>query len=247
MMTFDEFRTRGHEVFARIPEDFREGVEGLEVMRRTVMHPTLPEVYTLGECLSDFYPSEFGGAGEVRSRVVLYYGSFQAVARDEEEWDWEDEIWETITHEIRHHLEHLASEDALGEMDYAVYQSFAMREGEPFDPHFYRFGERLEPGIFSVERDLFIEIEVGRRSAGHEHRVEGPLGTASFGIVLPDDPANIHFLRVTDPPFAVAGDLFVVVIWRKGVSERLADLLRRAPMQVEQAEITLGRNNASTA
>ncbi len=245
-MTFEEFKARAHEVFAGIPDDYREGVEGIEVTRKTVMHPTLPEVYTLGECLSDFYPSEFGGAGEVRSRVALYYGSFQAVARDEEDWDWDDEIWETITHEIRHHLEHLASEDALEEMDYAADQSFAMREGEPFDPHFYRFGEPIAPGVFTVERDLYIEVEVGRRFAGRVHRVEAPLGDSSFVVVLPDGSADVHFLRVTDPPFAVTGDLFLVVTWRRGAGEWIRGVLRRAPLQVEQSEINLDRDDAAT-
>lgn len=244
-MTFEEFKARATEVFANIPEDYRAGVEGLEVTRKTVMHATLPEVYTLGECLSDFYPSEFGGAGEVRSRVALYYGSFQAVARDEEDWDWEDEIWETITHEIRHHLEHLASEDALEEMDYAADQSFAMREGEAFDPHFYRFGELLAPGLFTVERDLYIEIEVGRRSAGREYQVDVPINDSSFAVVLPEPSADVHFLHVIDPPFAVVGDLFLVVTWRRGAAEWIKGVLRRAPLQVVQSEIKLDRDDAA--
>ena len=66
-------------------------MDGLEVSRKTVPHPDLPEIYTLGECLSDFYPSDYGGAGEVRSRVVLYYGSFLQLSRSHDDWDWEDD------------------------------------------------------------------------------------------------------------------------------------------------------------
>src|SRR5690606_26556052 len=105
----------------------------IEVTRQTVLHPTLPDVFTLGECLSEHYPSEFGG-GEIRSRIHLYYGSFLELSRQEEEWDWEEEIFETITHEIRHHLEHLADDDALVEADIADDHNFARREGQPFDP-----------------------------------------------------------------------------------------------------------------
>lgn len=98
-MTFEEFERRAHEVFDGIPPDFREGVDGLAVERRAVPHPDLPDVYTLGECLTENYPTEWGGAGEVRSIVVLYYGSFLRLSRMEEGWDWEEEIWETVTHD----------------------------------------------------------------------------------------------------------------------------------------------------
>lgn len=237
-MTYEAFAKQAREIFAAIPDDFRAGVDGLEVSRRTVTHPTLPEVFTLGECLSDFYPSEFGGAGEVRSRVALYYGSFLALSRDSDEWDWDDEIWETITHEIRHHLEHLASEDALEAMDFAEDQNFARREGESFDPLYYQSGEAVEPGVFAVDGDVFIEVQVKKWRAGEVLTVPVPLQSREFSVRLPDEIGDVHYLHVIDPPFAVAGDLFVVIRRSQGLVERVRGIVAREPARVLQTDVT---------
>jgi hypothetical protein len=80
-MTFDEFeRARVAGVGAdpgRVPR--RRG--RLVVERAARPHPTLPDVYTLGECLTESYPSAFGDADTIRSVVVLYYGSFFRLSR----------------------------------------------------------------------------------------------------------------------------------------------------------------------
>lgn len=243
-MRYEEFERRAREVFEEIPEDFKDGVDGLEVTRRTVTHPSLPEVYTLGECLSEFYPSEFGGPGEVRSRVVLYYGSFLALSRTDEAWDWEEEIWETITHEIRHHLEHLASEDALEAMDYADDQNFARREGKPFDPFFHHSGEQLDERVYTVDRDVFIEVEVDSAAAGQVIQVPVPRSDDRFRVRVPEDPGDIHFLRLEEPPFPVGGDLLVVILRRRGALERIRGLLRRDPPRVRESEAAVERDNA---
>jgi hypothetical protein len=244
-LSYEEFGARARAVYAAVPDEYREGVDGLEVTRRTVLHPTLPEVYTLGECLSDFYPSEFGGPGEVRSRVVLYYGSFLALARSEEEWDWDDEIWETITHEIKHHLEHLASENALEELDYAEDQNFARRDGADFDPLFFRSGEMLGPGIYSADRDVFVELEVGADAAGERIAIDVPFHSAGFQITLPTELGQIHFLRVSDPPFAVAGELFVVAVRRRRVIDWVRGIIRSEPFRVLHSDVTTERDNAA--
>jgi predicted Zn-dependent protease with MMP-like domain len=233
-MTFDEFATFAHRVYDEIPEDFKEGLDGMEVSRKAVLHPTLPEVYTLGECLSEFYPSDYGGAGDVLSRVVLYYGSFLELSRSREDWDWEDEVYETVTHEVRHHLEHLASEDALEEMDYAEDQNFARREGERFDPFFYRMGRAGGPGVWEVDGDVFVEVEVSPRGEGGR-LVVGVRG-ASFTVHLPSEPADVRFLSVTNPPVDVEGDLLVVVVKRRGWLEWLKGVLGGGEMSIVQEE-----------
>ena len=63
-MDYQTFEARAREIFASVPDQFLGGIDGLEVSRRTELHPSLPEVFTLGECLTEHYPSEFGGAGE---------------------------------------------------------------------------------------------------------------------------------------------------------------------------------------
>lgn len=161
-MDFQTFEARAREIYSAVPDRFLEGIHGLEVSLRTELHPTLPEVFTMGECLTEHYPSEFGGAGEVRSIVVLYYGSFLELSRRDEHFDWEGELYETITHEVRHHLESLATDDQLEEIDFAEDQNFRRRQGEPFDPFFFRAGVRHDDGSWEVGGDIFLEVPVDR-------------------------------------------------------------------------------------
>lgn len=234
-MTFDHFSTRARQIFDGIPPDYREGVDGLDVTRKTELHPSLPEVYTLGECLSEFYPSEFGGAGHVRSRVVLYYGSFLALSQTRDDWDWEEELFETITHEVRHHLEHLAQDESLEEMDYAEDQNFARREGERFDPFFFRYGNALGEGMYEVDGDVFLETEVTGAPAG---RVEARWGERTLAVEPPDPLADVHYMRVANAPEGVPkGDLYVVLVRRRGVGEWLHGLLGRATIRTEETEV----------
>lgn len=223
-MTFQEFEARAHQVYDSIPPEYRAGVDGLVVERRAAFHPTLPEIYTLGECVTENYPTEFGGAGEVRSFVVLYYGSFLALSARGEEWDWEEEIFETVTHEVRHHLESLAQDDALEVLDWVEDQNFRRREGEPFDPLFYRGGEEVEPGVFRVDRDLFVEREL---SAGVW--VAFDLEGRSYRVRVPAESADFHFATLEDLSDE-AGDVVLVLHRRRGAWERLrAALSGRGP------------------
>lgn len=223
-MTFAEFERRAHEVFDGIPPEYREGVDGLAVERRAVAHPELPEVYTLGECVTETYPTEWGGAGEVRSVVVLYYGSFLRLARMEEAWDWEEEIFETVTHEVRHHLESLALEDELEVRDYADDQNFARREGMEFEPLFFRSGEPLGPGAWEVSGDVFLEREFRGDGALPRApvRVEWEGRTLSFPV--PSPLGDVHYVTLEDVS-APKGDLVVVLLRRRGRWESLRALL----------------------
>lgn len=222
-MTFAEFEARAREVFAEVPPEYRAGVDGLEVERGIAFHPDLPEVYTLGECRTESYPTEFGGAGEVRSLVVLYYGSFLRLSREEPEWDWEEEIFETVTHELRHHLESLASEDALEVQDWVEDQNFLRREGREFDPCYYRDGESAGPGAWRVNGDLFLE-----RPLTTEEEREGSVAVEWEGralrVPLPEPLGEVHFLTL-EPLSTERGDFVVVLLRKRGVWESLRALL----------------------
>jgi predicted Zn-dependent protease with MMP-like domain len=272
-MDFLTFKHLAHEAYEMIPPEFREGIDGLDVSRETVSHPTIPDVFTMGECRTEEYPSEFGGAGEVRSIVALYYGSFLALSRLDDDFDWRDEIFETVTHEVRHHLESLALDDSLEQLDYAEDQNFirrqrsmtnreldeerssrgirkhpepvapeyaedqnsARREGESFDPFFFRSGQRLAEGAFEVDRDVFIEREVDpRRFGGPEPlRVSGPGGELS--VPWPERLGDVHFVRVGGAG-REPGELFVVLVRARGAWESLRALFRRAPLEVLETE-----------
>ena len=70
---------------------------------------------------------------------------------------WRAEAWETLTHELRHHLEWRARAPALEAFDRAVEQNFARQDGEPFDPLFYLDGEPAGEGAWRVEDDVFLD------------------------------------------------------------------------------------------
>jgi len=151
----DDFRTLVQRLQADIPAEFQGGVVEIEVSPRTIPHPLRADVYTLGECI----PLEWSGSGtDLQSRVVLYHGSFQALAR-RADFDWRGEAWETLTHELRHHLEWQADLSTLEAYDWAGEQNFARHDGELFDPVFFRNGEELAPGAYKVDDDVFLEGE----------------------------------------------------------------------------------------
>jgi predicted Zn-dependent protease with MMP-like domain len=246
-VTFEEFERRAREVFAEIPPEFRAGVDGLEVERGIAFHPTLPGVYTLGECKTESYPTEFGGAGEVRSIVVLYYGSFLRLSREEPEWEWEEEIFETVTHEVRHHLESLASEDALEVQDWVEDQNFLRREGREFDPFFHRGGRVRGPGAYEVDGDLFLERGLARdeeRAGSVALEWEG----RSLRVPLPEPLGEVHFLTVEDLR-TDRGEFVVVLVRRRGTWASLRALLSGRGREMRSSVLPPGaeRTRASGA
>jgi predicted Zn-dependent protease with MMP-like domain len=115
-MALDDFEALAARLWRRIPEELKEGVEALVIEEKELGHPTLGGIYTLGECVTESWPSGYGDGGDVRSELVLYYGSFLALSFEDDAFEWEEEIWETITHELLHHREAAAGESALDDM-----------------------------------------------------------------------------------------------------------------------------------
>jgi predicted Zn-dependent protease with MMP-like domain len=147
-LKFKDFERVAQEAFEAVPEQFREGVDGLVVSRESLPHPRLRDVYTLGHCDTESFPSDWVGPETTRSVVVLYYGSFRNLARLDPEFDWDAEIHETVQHEVRHHLESLADEDQRGGVDYAMDEDFKRDEGDDFDPWYYQHGESAGSGVY---------------------------------------------------------------------------------------------------
>lgn len=210
---------------AEVPEEFLSGISEIVVSPRTVVHPERGEVFTMGECVP--LPTSSDDPDALRSRVVLYHGSFQAVARDQTDFDWHHEVWETLTHEIRHHVEWRAREPALESFDEATEQNFARLAGEPFDPSFYRDGESIPGGVYRVEDDYFIEVEPDARGGV----VRFPWAGGRYRVELPADlrlPAFLSVQGIDAPP---AGELVLVVVR----PPKLMDVLRMP--EVDQREI----------
>ncbi len=188
-----------------IPQEFLEGIVAIDVSRRTVPHPDVHGVYTLGECV----PLAFGSS-DPQSRLVIYYGSFWALASTQADFDWEAEAWETLSHELRHHLEWKAGRPDLEAYDWAVEQAFARAEGRQFDPSFYLDGERLAPDHYRIEDDLFIDRVVTRLPRECEvewknttYRVAVPSTSLPVFLALdglaPLPPAEVYLVLRTRP------------------------------------------------
>lgn len=201
VMTFDEFSRVAQEAFQSIPEAYRGGVDGVTAVEGVETHPELPGVVTLGECLTQVFNSEWRGPETTRSRVVLYYGSFLEMAEDDPDFDWEGELWETLTHELQHHLESLAGEDALEAMDYAVDESFKRERGEPFDPWYFQCGESVGEGVYRVEDEVYIERILTVEEFGGLEEIEFAWDGQCYRIPRPHKLGDIHFIVVdgTDP------------------------------------------------
>jgi zinicin-like metallopeptidase len=215
-MRLDDFRSLVEGLKRDIPTQFESGVADIEVSPKTVPDPVHRHVYTLGECI----PLTWTGDGtDLHSRIVLFYGSFQALARQRPDFDWRAETWDTLTHELRHHLEFRAHVDALETYDWAAEQNFARHEGKRFDPDFYRSGERIAAGVFKVDDDVFVEKARGVGSGEWVgltwHGVDYRAPTKGI-----EPPAFLTLDGLADEPHGDA-----VLVLRKNAS--LPDLWRR--------------------
>ena len=217
-MQLNDFRALVERLQREVPPEFQGGVVAIEVSPKTVPHPIHGDIYTLGECI----PLEWSGSGaDLQSRVVLYHGSFQALARLGE-FDWRAEAWETLTHELRHHLEWRARAPDLERFDWAAEQNFARQDGAAFDPLFYQSGEKVAGGIFRLDDDFFLErpsaapgSEIQVQWHGRRYRVDVP-SEATF-------PAFLTLEGLADPP---PGEVVVVLRARS----RLGLLTRSLPV-----------------
>ena len=217
-MKYADFRTLVDALAREVPADFRDGIVAIEVSPKSVPDPVRGGVYTLGECI----PLEWSGNGaNLQSRIVLYHGSFAALARpDAAKFDWRREAWDTLAHELRHHLEWRADVGALEAYDWAADQNFARAEGQPFDPVFYRSGERVAEGLYKVDDDVFIETREEGRGKGEE--VIAWHGR-SYRVPMPRGARPPLFLALDGLLTPPAGDVVVVVPRRPS----LLDLWRR--------------------
>jgi hypothetical protein len=188
-----------------------------------VPDPVREGVYTLGECIP-----LHGGDDETQSRVVLYYGSFRALAQSSGgDFSWHDEAWETLTHELRHHLEWRANADRLEDYDWAAEQNFARHDGESFDPVFHLSGDPIAPGVFRVDDDVFLDRPMRRRPA----RLEVPWRGLTYTVEVPALSLPL-FLTVDGVRDSPPGELVAVLRHRP----RLRDLVRRArPASIARA------------
>jgi hypothetical protein len=214
-MRLPDFEALVERLLAEMPPEYLDGILGVEVSRDTLPHPVRGEVYTLGECIP--LPGE--GDAQIRSRVVLYHGSFRALGEQNPDFEWRAEAWETLTHEIRHHLEWRARAPDLEAFDRAAEANFARHTGEEFDPLFYQAGETVADGVYRIDDDYFLERTIEEIPA----RLEFDWHGRGYAFTMPPDlaiPAMVTVTGIAHPP---PGDVEIVL--RRPT--RLPDICKR--------------------
>ncbi len=112
-MTYELFIEMADRLWEEIPSEYKQGLHGIHVFEYLKPDPEEPGLLRLGEYHDPGYPSVLGGYAGIGRHIALFYGSFRALADEDPHFDWEGEIWETLVHELRHHLESLAWRDDL--------------------------------------------------------------------------------------------------------------------------------------
>lgn len=127
----------------RVPEPLVEGLNGgVAIRRRAMRRKGDPAgVCILGEYVTD---------PVLGCYIVIYWGSFAELFAGEPDEVWEQELWDTIRHELRHHVEERAGVGDLDLEDEAELEQ--MRRVAPPDeplppPRRFRLNRRLSrPG-----------------------------------------------------------------------------------------------------
>jgi hypothetical protein len=207
-MQLADFRQMVDRMIADIPPAYLEGIAEIEVSPRAVAHPEREAVYTMGEWI----PIDVGGGEHSPSRIVLYYGSFAALARDERGFDWRGEAWETLTHELRHHLEAKANARDLEEYDWAAEEGFARIDDDAFDPVFYLSGERLDTDAYQVDESVFLDRKVQELPVSTEFVWKG----RRYKVQVPQTSLPL-FLTVTGVEHPPSGHLTLVFRRKPGM------------------------------
>lgn len=108
MLTFNQAGDLLDQMAERFPPEFYRDLNGgISLLPEALPDPDFPpgEMYILGEYRNDM----------MGRYINLYYGSFAALAQQEDWTDavWEEELYTTLTHEFTHHIEGLAGERGL--------------------------------------------------------------------------------------------------------------------------------------
>lgn len=125
MLTFDEAGELLDEMAEEFPPVFYKDLNGgISLLPDAKPDPEFPpgEMYIMGEYCND----------QMGRYILLYYGSFAALAK-QKDWtdeDWEDELYTTLAHELTHHVEGLAGERGLEIKDELELEEFYAQHEE---------------------------------------------------------------------------------------------------------------------
>lgn len=129
-VTYRQFREAVEAMLDEIPEGFLQELQGVHALEDARPEPGYDDVWRMGEYL-DPGPDDFlHGEGGLGRHIALYYGSFARIADGDPEFDWDAEIWDTLTHELQHHVESLAGDGRLIEWDLLEARNFPRAEDD---------------------------------------------------------------------------------------------------------------------
>ena len=120
--TYEQMGDWLEEIAEQFPEAFFQELDGgIQLEEKAFADPDFPpgEMYIMGEYVHDF----------LGRYILLYYGSFAELLKEEAEEVWKDEIFATVAHEFTHHMEETAGLHALDDKDLEFLEQ-AMREFE---------------------------------------------------------------------------------------------------------------------
>ena len=124
ILSFDQVGDLLDEMAEEFPEEFYAELNGgISLLPEAREDPEGEDLYIMGEYCNDM----------MGRYIVLYYGSFAALARQEDwtEEDWEDELYTTLAHEFTHHMEGRAGERGLEIKDEEFMEEFRAQREEP--------------------------------------------------------------------------------------------------------------------
>jgi hypothetical protein len=140
----------------------------------------------------------------------------------------------------RHHLESLAGDDALEDVDYAADELFKRQEGVAFDPWYYQRGDDLGGGVFVVEGRRYLEQVWDERDFGRAASIDFGWRGATYRLARPAELGDVHYVWVLGDDFD--DDPLELVLARKRSSwESLKRLARPAPPVVLESEAEVER------
>lgn len=200
-MDLETFERRAWELWESIPARFREGVTLFAVEPGTFDMGRTDDDFALGLCESDELMEKIPGA-PLCSHIRIFYGTFVDAAADDPDWDWEAELWETIRHELQHHLEHRSGTDQLGDEDEVEIQNQLRIDGQPFQPWFHRRGVQLDRDVWLAGGDLFMEVK--RKKAAWFALATEPLDLTWDGLTLRVPKQPVEHLQRQDLLYSVA-------------------------------------------
>lgn len=222
-MDLQTFERRALRYWQRIPLAFREGVTALVIEPGTFRKDAFEDGWVYGTCAPDEAVMAIPDA-PIASIITLYYGSFVAIAADEPDFDWEAELWETLRHELQHHLEWRSGVDHLGVEDDVQDENGLRVQGDPFTPWFHRAGTPLGPGAWLADDDLFLEVAVAKAAWASlaDRGLRHPWGDLVFRAdPVPQDLLAHEPLYLPAEPVMIDAEVSlpwrdaVLVVWRE--------------------------------